>query len=235
MAWSSRTLMRLADLVASGAIGSFPAVGRAVFSTVGAAPAGIEHLFTGTAAKLRLGSIAGSEVVAKLLLHARVIVSNPAAMLGIMLPVRNVGATVYIDLTATPVDPSTPIAPTPRPPPQRVGRAKGNSGRDDAGANVSWVWVVVIRRVVGIGPFTINDGRIVVGNIHGLRLGRLDRNELSILRLLDRNRLFVCRRQLFVVVGLGSQALNGIHDIRLLSEHSISQFLRPVEFGVHHR
>src|SRR5262245_6411009 len=156
-------------------------------------------------------------------------------MLGIVLPVGNLGATVYIDLTATPVKPSAPIASTRHPPPQRICRAEGKPGCDAAAADVSWLWVVVMGRGIRIRPYAIDNWWIVVGYIDGLRVCRLDRNDLPILRVLQRDLLLPRRYQLFSAVGLGSQALNGIHHIRLLCEHSVSQFLRPVEFGIHHR
>src|SRR5215470_9963789 len=230
MAWSRGAQMRLADRVASSAIAAITA-GRWVLPNVGAGTARIEHGSTSSAAKVLLRSIFGSQVVAKLLLHACAIVSNSAAMLGIVLPVGGLGPAVHIDLTASPAELPAPIASTRHPSPERVCRAEGNSARDAAATNLSYLWVVVIGRVVGMGPFTINNRRIVVGHVHGLRVCRLDCNDL--MRLLDL--LFLRRCQLLGAVGLGSQALNGIHDIRLLSEHGVSQLLRPVEFGVHHR
>jgi hypothetical protein len=85
--------MRLARLVASRAIAAFDAVGCSVLANVDVGPAGIEHAFTRAAAKVELRSSFGSQVVAQLLLRAWVAVSDSPAMLGIVLPLGDVGTT----------------------------------------------------------------------------------------------------------------------------------------------
>src|SRR5262245_17340511 len=126
MARSKGTLLRLADRVASSAIAALHAVGRPGLPNVGTGPPRIEHAFTPAAAKGLLCSSFGSQVLAKLQLHARVTQSGSAATLGNVLPVGNVGTADYIDLTATPVEPSAPIASTRRPRPERVCGTEGH-------------------------------------------------------------------------------------------------------------
>ena len=112
-----------------------------------------------------------------------------------MPPVRHAGATVNVDLATPPIDATAPKAPTGRPTPQGIGGAEGDSGRKDAGGDVTGLWEV-IRGVVGIWPFAIDDCGIIIGHVDGVGVGRRDGDDLLILLLPDRDVLLAGRLQL---------------------------------------
>src|SRR5262245_33754721 len=103
-----RTRLQLAGLFASGAITGFVAIGSTVFSNLRAVCSWLENLLTIVSAKIQLAFIPGPICVAgKPLSHVRIIVCYSSAVLGTVLPMRDVGATVDVDLPSTPVDVST--------------------------------------------------------------------------------------------------------------------------------
>ena len=93
----------------------------------------------------------------------------------------------------------------------------------------------VIRWRIGrIGPRAIGPGRIVVGHVDRLRIGRFDHDRAAAAGRLRRHRLL--RRALEVAGGrgLGAQALHGIGHVLLLRDHRVADLLGPVELVVHH-
>jgi hypothetical protein len=52
--------------------------------------------------------------------------------------------------------------------------------------------------------------------------------------LVDRDGLLFGRSQLVVGLSFSAQALDGIHDIRLLGDDRITELLRPIKLAAHH-
>src|SRR4029077_1766156 len=100
------------------------------------------------------------------------------------------------------VDVSTPKATTRRPAPEGITSAKGNSGRDDAAGQVSFLGREVERRIVRIWPFAIDDGGIIVRHVKGAGVRGLDGDDLPVTLLPDRDVLFFARSQLFRRISL---------------------------------
>src|SRR5262245_9075571 len=170
-------MLRLASLFAPVRSSGLLTVGRSLLRAFGAR-SGLENLLTVAAPKIQLPFVPGPVCVAgKPLSHVRVIVSYSSAVLRIVLPMRDVGTTVDIDPTSAPVDVSTPKPSTRRPAPERVARTKGNSRPNDP-REVSFR-IVIVRGIVGIRPFAIDDCGIVVRHVKGVGIGRLDGDHLS--------------------------------------------------------
>jgi hypothetical protein len=83
-----------------------------LFRNIGAVPARLQHLLTLAAAKVNLPFTAWPICSGKLLSHVQVIVCHAPAVLGIVSPVLDVSAAVDVNIASTPVDASTPKAPT---------------------------------------------------------------------------------------------------------------------------
>ena len=182
---------------------------------------GIENLLATLAAEIHPVIGAGADiVVAEALLHVRVVVSHALTVRRIVIP--NVGgAVVDVDVAIAPVAAAAPvIAPTA----ERETGAERNSGRDHASANIGRI-TEIIGRVVRIGPGAIHRCRLVIGNIHSIRIGRLDHNRLLAVLLPDRDLLLLVAHQLVVASCLFAQALNCIHQVCLLGKHGVAKAL----------
>jgi hypothetical protein len=94
----------------------------------------------------------------------------------------------------------------------------------------SSIWVVGIRRVCRIGPGAVDHCRVIGRHIDHRGVGRFNDNRLP----LDFNLLLLRCFQVALSLGLGAQLLDGVHDIRLLSQESITQVLSPVQLLAHH-
>ena len=138
----------------------------------------------------------------KLLSHVRVVVRYSSAVLRIVLPMLHMGAAVDVDLASAPVDASTPKATTRRPAPEGITSAKGNSGRDDAAGQVPFFRVIIVRWIVRIWPFAIDDGGIIVRHVKGAGVRGLDGDDLLVTLLPDRDVLLFARSQLFRRISL---------------------------------
>jgi hypothetical protein len=160
------------------------------------------------------------------------------AMLGAVLPVIadvvNVDRSICVDVAPGPAHASAPVVTARSPIPERITRAKSNSGPDDTGGDVARLRKI-IRRVGRIWPAAIDDGGVVVGHIDSIGRGGLDHNHLLALFFLDSDILLFVRHQLVVGNSLRSQALDRVHYVRLLRQNSVAQLLGPIELLAHQR
>ena len=115
-------------------------------------------------------------------------------------------------------------------------RANGNACAPEKSRAESRARVVagpgapVHRRIGRIPPRTVDEGRIVVGHIHHLRIGLLDDYGLALrLDAHDFIGLKVARR-----LRLLAQLLDRVHHLLLLRKKCVAQPLHPVELLVHH-
>ena len=137
-----------------------------------------------------------------------------------------------IDVAVAPIDATTPIVAA-GPAPERVAGAEGNSGREEAGADIAGRRPV-IRRIIGIRPIAIDDARVIIGNIDRIGIRWLDGDDLLVLHFRYSDGLLFGRLQLVVGLSLGAQALDRVHHIGLLGNNRIAELLRPIEFRTHH-
>src|SRR6185312_1383215 len=173
----------------------------------------------------------GSVGCPELLPHIRVGVANAAAVCGVVTPMFDACASAGNDAAVAPCE----AAPSPVSGPARdaIGRTEGQSSGDDPGGNVVRV-APVVRRIVGVRPSTVNNCWVVVRNVDLIGRCRLDRNELPVLLLPNRNSLLRRRGQLVVRLCSRAQPLHGVHHVRLLREDRIAKPLRPIELDAHH-
>ena len=156
-------------------------------------------------------------------------------MHGVVLPVVPdvVGPVVVVDVEVA-VAPVASAAPVIAPASDGPARTEGETGRDHARADIRRV-TEVIGLIVRIGPGSVNRRRIVVRHVHRIGVGRLDDDRLLAFLRLNNDLLLLGGDQLLVVIGLGAQALDRVHHVRLLREHGIPQVLGPVNLVAHHR
>ena len=188
-----------------------------------------------------LHQIAGPVGIAKPLLQVSIVVPHTLPMRGIVAPMLDMGTAIYVDGSAAPVDaaaaPVTAAAPISAggPPPKPVGRAEGDTCRDEAGADIAGVTPVVgVGGIIGVRPIAKDHLRLIIGHVKGIRHGRFDVDELPVLVLPDCDDLLLGRHELLSVIGLGTHPLHCIHDVLLLGQERLAEFLRPVELVAHH-
>ena len=140
------------------------------------------------------------------------------------------GSVIDIDVAVAPVAAAAPVI---APAPDRPARTEGQPGRDDAGADIGRI-TKVVRRIVRVGPSSIDSRRLVVRHVHRPRLGRLDDDHLLVFLGLNSDFLLLRRDELLVVISLGAQPLDRIHHVRLLREEGVTQILGPFELVAHH-
>src|SRR5262249_33278320 len=176
-------------------------------------------------------------VVAELLAYVIVAVSDALAMLGIVLPVtaatRSIARVINVDVVVIPIDRAVPGIAARHPAPHGVASAECQPGGEQAAGNVAGRRKVIGR--IAWGPTTtVDDGRIVIGHVNRVGIFLLDDDDLFVLNLFDADILLFVALQLVIRLRFGTQALDRIHDVGLLSEHRIAELLRPVELVVHH-
>jgi hypothetical protein len=178
-----------------------------------------------------------SAIAAELLTHVTVVVSDTLPMLRPVLPVvavQRINAwPVDVDIAVAPITAAAPVISARAPVSQSPTRAEREPGRNESGADISGI-PPIIWRVLRIRPRAINDAGIVVWHVERFGVRWLNRDDLPTLLLPFGNRLLLVRAQLVVRIGFRPQALNGVHDIRLLREDRIAQLLRPTELVTHH-
>src|SRR5579862_9181646 len=133
-------------------IAEIPATGTGLQNRIAAAAAEIHAVLTSGA----------QSVVAKALLHIRVVIGNPATVRGIVLPVVAVAVEIIdvdraidVDVVVAPAETAAPV--TARgPAPDRVANAESDAGGDDSPRDVSG-WRKVIRRIGRIRPRSIDN------------------------------------------------------------------------------
>src|SRR6267142_1868581 len=195
-----------------------------------------KHRLPIAAAEIHPIRSAGLQIaVAEALLNVRVVVSHALAMRGVVLPVVPdiVGPVVVVDVEVA-VAPVASAAPVIAPASDGPARTEGETRRDHARADIGRV-TEVIGLIVRIGPGSVNRRRIVVRHVHRIGIGRLDDDRLLAFLRLNPDLLLPGGDQLLVVIGLGAQALDRVHHIRLLCQHGIAQVLGPVDLVAHHR
>ena len=89
---------------------------------------------------------------------------------------------------------------------------------------------IVIWLVGRVGPGTVDHGRVVGRDVDRLRLRRFDDDVLRFAAY----HLLLVRLQVAVVLRQLPQALDRRHDVILLGEEGVAEFLGPVELFVHH-
>src|SRR5439155_22172928 len=171
--------------------------------------------------------------VTEALLNVRIVVSDALAMRRVVLPAISdvAGSVIDIDVTVAPVAAAAPVV---APASDRPARTEGQTGRDDAGADRARI-TKVVRRIVRVGPSSVDGRRLVVRHVHRPRLGRLDDDHLLVFLGLNADFLLLRRDELLVVISLGAQPLDRIHHVRLLREYGIAEALGPVDLVAHHR
>src|SRR5262245_17680970 len=92
----------------------------------------------------------------------------------------HVGAAVDIDLPSTPIDVAIPKSSTRRPAPQGITGTKGKSRGNDTAGEKPTFRIVVVGWIVGIGPCTIDDCRIVIRHVNGAGIRGLDGHNLPV-------------------------------------------------------
>ena len=204
--------------------------------TAGSILSRTKHLLPVTAAEIHpIGGAGLQVVVAEALLNVDVVVSNALTMRGIVLPViPDVGRPVEVVDVEVAVAPVESAAPVIAPASDRPGCTEGETRRDHAGADIGRV-AEVIGWIFRIRPGSINRRRIVVRHVHRIGIGLLDDDRLLVFLCLNADLLLLGGDQLLVVIGLGAQALDRVHHVRLLREHGIAQVLGPVDLVAHHR
>src|SRR5689334_10964723 len=198
-------------------------VARSVVSpgSVAGPAAGIKNLLAAVATEIALATpIAGALAMVDARLPS---VAGAADGMG-----RAVSRWADVDVIAatTPVDVAAPIAARP-PVAERVTGAEGKPRGEQAISDIGR-WRPVIGWIVRIGPGAIDHGRIDVGHINGIRIGRRNRDDVFALDLVDRNGLLFRRRQLVVSLRFCAQPLDGVHHVGLLIDNRVAKLLRPI-------
>ena len=124
---------------------------------------------------------------------------------------------------------SVPVGVTPRIAPRRTDSStghkgkRGRSGHISRGIDRSW-------RIGRVCPCAVHNGRVIGRYINNLRTGGFDDDDL----LIDLDNLFLGRFQVARCLRLCPKLLDRPHDILLLCEERVAQFLCPVDFFAHH-
>ena len=147
----------------------------------------------------------------------------------------DVDRAVDVDVAAAPVDAAAPVIAARCPAPERIARAEGNPGGKHRARHIAERRRKVIGRIGGIVPGAVHHRRLIIRHVNRVWHGGLDDDDLLALLLSDRDLLLLGRGQLVVGLCLGPQALDRIHNIRLLRKDGVTQLLRPVELFAHHR
>ena len=154
-------------------------------------------------------------------------------MRGIVLPDSPgrlmVGVELLEPIVVNPNAVLTPVEIAPAPEPERV-EAGAECHKVIRRPAISGPVSEIERRVIGIGPIAVDAPRIIVRNIDDVGPGRLDHDLL----ILGRDRLLRCRSERTGGLRTLAQALNGVHDIRLLREKGVAELLGPLQIAVHH-
>jgi hypothetical protein len=112
-----------------------------------------------------------------------------------------IGVSVDVDVDI----PAAPVGTTPRVSPGSAERNTCPKGKHGCAKRVPG-WIPRVGRISRIRPCSVNHCRIIGRDIHDLRTGRLDFNDL----LLDNDFLLFCRLQITGGLSLGSEPLDGI-------------------------
>src|SRR4029077_2364791 len=197
-------------------------VGAAEIRTVAAAGAAarLQHLLAAGAAEVQLVAAAADIIAAELGRDAGVVVTDIAAMRRIMRPVVaaeivDVDRAVGDDVVVAPVEAAAPAIAARGPAPERIAGAERQPGRENSDADIGRRRPV-IGRIIRIVPRPVDHGRIVIRHIDLIGVGRGDIDVLPAARALRGHGLLAGRLQLVVGLRLYAQALDRIHDVRLL-------------------
>ena len=137
---------------------------------------------------------------------------------------------VDVEIAVTPIESATPVV---TPASDSPACTEREPRRDHSRADIGRI-PEVIGWICGVGPSSVNRGRIVVRHVHRIGVGLLDDNRLLAFLRLNAHLLLLVGNQLLVVIGLGAKALDCIHDIGLLRENGIAETLGPVDLVAHH-
>jgi hypothetical protein len=118
-----------------------------------------------------------------------------------------IGVSVDVDINL----PTAPVGAAPRVSPRSAERNACPKSKHGSAKRVPGR-IPRIGRISRIRPRSVNHRRIIGRDIHDLRTGRLDFNDL----LLDDDFLLLCRLQITCGLSLGAEPLHGIHDLFLL-------------------
>jgi hypothetical protein len=118
-----------------------------------------------------------------------------------------IGVSVDVDIDI----PAAPVGTAPRVSPRSAERNACPKGKHGCAKRVPG-WIPGVGRISRIRPRSVNHGRIVGRDIHNLRTGRFDFDDL----FLDDDFLLLCRLQITGGLSLGAEPLNCIHDLFLL-------------------
>lgn len=138
----------------------------------------------------------------------------------------DIGVLIDVDIDVTAIV----VGVSPRITPCRADGDTSRKGKRCGCCHISWR-IVVIRRISRIRPYAVDHRGIVNWHVNNLRIGGFNLDDL----LLNDDRLLFCRFQISRCLGLGAQALNGIHHRLLVRQKRIAQLLRHVDFFAHHR
>jgi hypothetical protein len=142
---------------------------------------------------------------------------------------------IPIEWVSSPIDAAAPVISARRPAPQGICGTKCDTSGNESGTDVARVVVrEIVGRILGVRPFAVDDGRIVVGHVYRVGICRLDGDDLPVLFLTNRDLLLRGRCQLVVRLSLRAQPLDRIHHVGLLRKKRIAEFLCPIELGAHH-
>ena len=127
-----------------------------------------------------------------------------------------------------PVDVDVHVAPVPVAMPPGVSPRDADGDPGEKRCPRVWGRVDVIRRVRGVRPHAVHHRGVVRRHVDDLRVGLLDDDD-GLRILLDHHGLLLARLQIALVIRFLAELLNGVHDILLLREEGVPQFLRPVQ------
>ena len=137
-----------------------------------------------------------------------------------------VGTVIDVDLIVPPAAAPAMVAP-PRSSYRHARRKRKGSCSDIA------VRIDGVRRIGRVRPSSIHHGRIIRWDVNYLRACRLDDNHLRL--LLDNDLLFLCILEVPRFLRLPSETLGGFHDVLLLVQEGVAEFLGPFDLFVHHQ
>ena len=213
----------------TGSAGAWPVAAR------------LQHLLAVVAAEIhpRLRVVARCTALAEFLSDVGVVVTHAVAMIGIVLPVVDVGIVdvdraVDVDVVAAPIHAAAPITTACGPCADGDASGECDAGRDGSARVVADGRGPVVRRIGRIRPRAVDNRRVVVRHVDRIRLGRFDDDNLLVLLGLDRNLLLLGRGEFVLRLRAGAQPLDGVHHVGLLREHGVAELLRPVELAAHH-
>src|SRR5207245_8474982 len=114
------------------------------------------------------------------LLLIGVVVSDTLAVVRVVRRVDVVVAAVDEKVVVAPVAAPAPIV---TPAPERVAGTESQSGRNHACADIGGISEVV-GWIGGVRPGAVDRRRLIIRNVHGIRIGRFDPDDLLVLVLL---------------------------------------------------